>query len=201
MHPTQNDTDWLAPLTLTGTYVRLEPLEPERHAAPMFAHFDARATEFLVHAGKPIASAADLRAHLHELNALPNRRNWAVVMRDGDAVAGRVSILDVSVRDKRLEIGTMLTAPFWGSMVNPECKLLLMTHAFETLGVNRVQFKVDARNARSLASMARLGAVNEGTLRRYQIRADGFVRDSVMFSVLSDEWPAVKARLRLRINT
>jgi RimJ/RimL family protein N-acetyltransferase len=193
-------TDWLEPLTLTGAHIRLEPLDPDRHTAPMFEHFDARVTEFLAHGGKPIESAGDLRMHLEELNALPARRNWAVVMRANEAVAGRVSILEVSTSDKRLEIGTMLMAPFWGGMANPECKLLLMTRAFETLGVNRVQFKVDARNARSLASMAKLGAVNEGTLRRYQIRADGFVRDSVMFSVVRDEWPAVKARLRARVG-
>jgi hypothetical protein len=75
-----------------------------------------------------------------------------------------------------------------------------VTHAFESLDVNRVQFKVDARNMRSLRSMAKLGAINEGTLRRYQIRPDGFARDSVMWSVLSDEWPAIKARLQARLQ-
>jgi N-acetyltransferase len=196
-------TDWLAPVILTSTHIRLEPLDPARHAARMYEHFDARVTEYLARGGKPIESAADLHAHLDELNQLPNRRNWAVIVNADESVSGRSSILDVNVSDKRLEIGTMLMAPFWGGVANPGCKLLLMTYAFETLGVNRVQFKVDARNARSLGGMAKLGAVNEGTLRRYQIRADGFVRDSVMFSVLSDEWPVVKARLetRLRINT
>jgi RimJ/RimL family protein N-acetyltransferase len=193
-------SDWAAPLILTGRHIRLEPLDPVRHAAPMFAHFDERVTQFLAHGGNPIASADDLRAHLAEINALPNRRNWAVIMLADGAVAGRASFADISVVNRWVEIGTMLMAPFWGGMANPESKLLLMTRAFDALGCNRVHFKVDARNDRSIGSMLKLGAVNEGTLRQYQIRADGYVRDSVMFSVLKDEWPGVRAKLAERVS-
>jgi N-acetyltransferase len=84
-------------------------------------------------------------------------------------------------------------------MANPEGKLLLMTRAFEVLQVNRVQFKVDVRNERSQGSMAKMGAVREGVLRQYQIRADGFVRDSVMYSVLRSEWLEVKQKLKARV--
>jgi N-acetyltransferase len=185
---------------MTGRHIRLEALDADAHAGPMFAHFDERVTQFLAHGGKPIASADDLHAHLAEINALPNRRNWAVVMLADGAVAGRASFSDISAANKWVEIGTMLMAPFWGGMANPESKLLLMTRAFDELGCNRVHFKVDARNARSIGSMQKLGAVNEGTLRQYQIRADGYVRDSVMFSVLKDEWPGVRARLVERLG-
>lgn len=192
--------DWLEPVTLEGVHVRLEPLDPHAHAAPMFAHFEPRVTEFLARGGTPVETEADLREHLSELNALPHRRNWAVRLLAGDHVAGRISFADINESDRWVEIGTMLMPAFWGSPANPESKLLLMTRAFEVLRVNRVQFKVDARNARSQGAMEKLGAVREGVLRQYQVRPDGYVRDSVMYSVLKNEWPAVKARLQLRVQ-
>ena len=121
-------------------------------------------------------------AYIERLNALPNRINFAVLV--GGEVAGRISYSEVRPSDLWVEIGTMLTPPFQGTAANPEAKLLLMTRAFEDLGANRVQFKVDERNARSLRALERLGAVREGTLRQFQVRPDGFARSSVMFSVL-----------------
>jgi N-acetyltransferase len=94
----------------------------------------------------------------------------------------------------------MLTSAFFGGPCNPEGKLLLMTRAFEHLGANRVQFKVDSRNERSQAAMLKLGATREGVLRKYQRRPDGFLRDSVIYSVLSDEWPEVKRKLEIRLR-
>ncbi|CAM5403836.1 hypothetical protein SFIMM107S_03073 [Streptomyces griseus] len=79
--------------------------------------------------------------------------------------------------------------------MNSETKLLLLTHAFEELGMGRVQLKTDHRNERSQAAIARLGARREGVLRRHRRRPDGSWRDSVYFSLLADEWPAAKARL------
>ena len=88
----------------------------------------------------------------------------------------------------------------WAGVVNPECKFLLMRHAFETLKFHRVEFKTDARNARSRAAILKLGAREEGIFRKHMIMADGHVRDSVWFSVIDDEWPAVKAGLEKRIK-
>jgi RimJ/RimL family protein N-acetyltransferase len=195
------DATWLGAPTLTGRAVRLEPLDPDAHSVSMFAHFDARVTEFLSRGGKPIASADDLREHLASLNALPDRVNWAVRMLADGAIAGRISYSEMKSSDRWVEIGTMLMPAFWGGAANPESKLLLMARAFEVLGANRVQFKVDQRNSRSQGAMEKLGAVREGVLRKYQIRPDGYVRDSVMFSVIADEWPEVKARLRARLAT
>lgn len=93
----------------------------------------------------------------------------------------------------------MLLPAAQGGAVNPEAKLLLMARAFEVLGAGRVQFKVDARNARSLRAMHKLGAVQEGTLRQYQVVSGGYARDSVVFSVLRSEWPAVRAGLEARV--
>ncbi len=187
------------PVTLIGKRIRLEPLNLNLHAAPMFEHFEPRVIEFLARGGEPVRTAIDLRDHLEMLNALPKRLNWAVVMLETAAVAGRISFSEINESHRWIEIGTMLMPRFWGGPANPEAKLLLMTRAFEVLGVNRVQFKVDTRNERSQKAMEKLGAVREGVLRQYQIRADGFARDSVMFSVLRSEWPTIKARLDSRL--
>jgi RimJ/RimL family protein N-acetyltransferase len=114
---------------------------------------------------------------------------------------GTSSYLDVSVHDARLEVGsTAYTPAVWGSAVNPEAKLLMLEHAFEVLNVGRVQLKTDVRNTRSQQAIARLGATYEGTLRRYQRRTDGSVRDTVMFSVAAEEWPDVRAGLQRRLG-
>jgi len=118
----------------------------------------------------------------------------------GTAV-GTSTYLDVSVNDARLEIGGTAYAPgVWGTAVNPDAKLALLTHAFEVLGAGRVQLKTDVRNTRSQQAIARLGARYEGTLRRYQRRADGSVRDTVLFSIVTEDWPAVRAALEHRLT-
>jgi RimJ/RimL family protein N-acetyltransferase len=85
------------------------------------------------------------------------------------------------------------TPLLWGSAVNPDTKLTLLTYAFETLGAGRVQLKTDVRNIRSQQAISRLGAHYEGTLRRYQRRRDDTIRDTVMFSIIAEGWPAVRA--------
>jgi RimJ/RimL family protein N-acetyltransferase len=100
-----------------------------------------------------------------------------------------------------VEIGwTWITPAFQRTAVNTEAKLLQLTYAFETLGAGRVALKTDGRNERSQAAIARLGAVREGTLRRHMRLPDGYVRDTVYFSILADEWPGVKARLEERVR-
>ena len=126
------------------------------------------------------------------------RHMW-VVERNG-AIVGTTSFLDVSVNDARLEIGSTMYAPSeWGTDLNPTCKYLLMSYAFGELGMGRVQLKTDIRNARSRNAIERLGARFEGVLRRYQRRADGTVRDTVMYSVIAEEWPSVREGLVARI--
>ncbi len=125
---------------------------------------------------------------------------WPWTVRMDGAVVGTTSFLEVSPVDARLEIGFTTYAPsVWGTVVNPECKLLLMAWAFEVAGMGRVQLKTDIRNAQSQAAIAKLGATFEGVLRRYQRRADDTVRDTVLFSVIADEWPAVRSGLEQRI--
>jgi RimJ/RimL family protein N-acetyltransferase len=126
------------------------------------------------------------------------RHMWAV-LRQGEIV-GTTSFLDASVHDARLEIGSTMYSPSqWGSDLNPTCKFLLMSFAFGELGMGRVQLKTDIRNVRSRNAIERLGARHEGVLRRYQRRTDGTVRDTVMYSVTAEDWPAVRAGLLTRI--
>lgn len=123
---------------------------------------------------------------------------WTV--RRGGEVVGTTSYLEVSPVDARLEIGfTLYARRVWASEVNPACKLLLLEWAFEVGRMGRVQLKTDIRNARSQAAIERLGATYEGVLRRYQRRADGSVRDTVLYSITAEDWPRVRRGLAERL--
>lgn len=125
---------------------------------------------------------------------------WTV--RHDGRVVGTTSYLDASPEDARLEIGFTVYAPdVWATTVNPQTKLLLLTHCFQELGAGRVQLKTDVRNIRSQRAIERLGARYEGTLRRYQRRSDGTVRDTALFSVTAEDWPGVRRRLVERLPT
>ncbi len=124
---------------------------------------------------------------------------WAVVV-DGRA-AGGTSYLDVDLDVGGLEIGwTWYAQELWGTDVNPTCKLLLMTYAFEDLGAGRILLKTDALNARSQAAIKKLGCQYDGTLRHNRVRNNGSVRDSAYFSLLAAEWPAAKHGLVARLG-
>lgn len=190
---------------LVGASIRLTPVDPDADAAELFAALD----EERVWAHIPFrpTDVESLATFLHDRCADPNYLLWAVrtvrpiADQPAGAIVGMSSYLDVSVRDARLEIGfTTYRRSVWATTVNPEAKLLLLGHAFDELGAGRVQFKTDIRNIRSQRAIARLGATYEGTLRRYQRRRDGSVRDSALFSVTAEDWPAVRARLAERVG-
>ncbi len=125
---------------------------------------------------------------------------WVVRENSTNKIVGTTSFLDTSANDARTEIGaTTYVKDVWATKVNPETKLLLLKYAFEELGMGRVQLKTDIRNVRSQQAIARLGATYEGVLRRYQRRADGTVRDTVLFSITVEEWPKVQTRLEERV--
>lgn len=120
---------------------------------------------------------------------------FAILNRDGQIV-GSTRLLDISTADRHAEIGwTWLTPKVWRTSVNTECKFRLLSFCFEELGFLRVQLKTDLRNLRSQQAIARIGAVREGVLRKHRVLSDGYVRDSVYFSILDDEWPTVKQNL------
>jgi RimJ/RimL family protein N-acetyltransferase len=124
---------------------------------------------------------------------------WVVLV-DGRA-AGSTSYLNVDLQVGGIEIGwTWYRRDLWSSSVNPACKLLLMGHAFDDLEAQRITLRTDALNTRSQAAIRKLGCQHDGTLRHDRLRADGTVRDSAMFSMLVDEWPAAAASLASRAS-
>jgi RimJ/RimL family protein N-acetyltransferase len=190
--------------TLTGDVVELSVVDLARDGHELFAALDDDGV--WAHMTSRPRTAEEHVEQLARALAL-GRLPWVVRLRkplgtfSAGSVVGTTSYLEVSVADARLEIGSTAYAPaVWGSGVNPETKLLLMGHAFEVLRAGRVQLKTDVRNLRSQRAIARLGARYEGTLRRYQRRADGSMRDTVMFSVTAEEWPDVRQGLRRRLE-
>lgn len=116
-------------------------------------------------------------------------------------IVGSTRFLDISEAHKSLEIGwTWYSPKYWRTRVNTETKLLMLQFAFEKMEVNRVQFCTDSRNVRSQTAIARLGAQKEGVLRKHRIIADGYVRDTVVFSILKEEWPQIKKELQEKLN-
>ena len=129
------------------------------------------------------------------------RKAHAVILKSSGAAIGTTSFLDINPAHNSLEIGsTFYAKEFWRSFVNTECKLIMLTEAFEERGVERVTLKTDSMNERSKAAIARLGATYEGTLRHHMRRPDGSWRDSAYFSILRSEWPSVQARLISKLD-
>lgn len=116
-------------------------------------------------------------------------------------LVGTSALAESDLRNESIHLGSTLYGPrWWGTPVNPESKLLLMTHCFEECGYGRVKIQTDTLNTRSQAAIAKLGATREGVIRRHIKREDGTFRDSVIYSILEDEWPQVKARLAARLR-
>lgn len=121
---------------------------------------------------------------------------FAVIHLTTNRAIGMTRFMDIRPQDHALEIGGTWYAPsYQHTAVNTESKLLLLAHAFEVLGCIRVQFKTDSRNIRSQEALDRIGAVREGVLRNHMILHDGYIRDSVYYSIIASEWPGVKEHL------
>jgi N-acetyltransferase len=191
----------LDPVVLEGAHVRLEPLAPRHVADLAVAGADPEVWRWM-----PVAAPsgeAEMAAIVEGLLARAGAGVQApfaqVEVASGRAV-GATSYLDIALEEGRIEIGwTWIGRPWWRTAINTEAKLLLLGHAFEALGLNRVALKTDVRNERSQAAIERLGAKREGVLRHQYVRPDGTLRDSVMYSVIPEEWPAVRAFLRQRL--
>jgi RimJ/RimL family protein N-acetyltransferase len=189
---------WVEPVTLAGTQVRLEPAG-EEHLADLVA----AGADPVVWAHMPWPQPRD-RAAMRAL--LETERRVALPFAQIEVATGRAigitTYRDIDERNRTLEIGgTWLGRPWWRTAINTEAKLLFLGHAFDDLRANRVAIKTDIRNERSQAAIARLGAKREGVLRHQMIRPDGSLRDTVMFSVIPEEWPGVREHLRARLAT
>jgi RimJ/RimL family protein N-acetyltransferase len=184
---------------LAGRRVRLEPFAEEHREGLRVAADDDRVWEFLPTNGR----GADFdRAFNDALVARDSgkRLPYAVRLLSSNELVGATSYIDPFPLHKRVEIGwTWYRPDLWAGPVNPECKLLLLSHAFDTLKLNRVQFVTDLLNTRSQAAIAKLGATREGVLRSHMITRGERLRDTVVFSIIAREWPQVKERLLARL--
>jgi RimJ/RimL family protein N-acetyltransferase len=188
------------PVTLEGELVRLEPAA-EHHAASLSKYITPETFRYFVTLNPKGTDEEAVKEYIRGCWAAPATLPFAIVLKESGAAIGMSCYLDIRSAHLMVEIGmTWIGEPFRGTKVNPEIKLLMMRHAFETLGCQRVQLKTDGRNLHSQAAIKKLGARYEGTLRQYGQMADGFMRDTVMFSVLPTEWPEVKAGLLERLK-
>ncbi|MFI9720538.1 GNAT family N-acetyltransferase [Streptomyces sp. NPDC052396] len=185
--------------TLTGRHVRLEPLA-HSHVPDLFQAVRGDeevwrwVSALMPHTEEEMHAVIDARLDN------PDRVPFAVIQLATGRCVGVTCYADISARDESLEIGgTFYGRAVWRTAVNTEAKLLLLTHAFEELGMGRVQWCADRRNERSRTAILRLGATYEGTFRRDRRRPDGTWRDTVQFAMLREEWPAAKERLTERL--
>jgi len=187
----------LTPTTLIGRSARLEPLTLAHAADLQVAAAEPELWRYMSFGS--LAEPARLRSWIEALaaeRAGGTGHAFAIVDQASGRAVGSSSYFDYTEKDRWLEIGrTFLGKPYWRTAINTECKYLLLRHGFEVLGVNRIQLKTDLRNVRSQNAIARLGAVREGVLRAHVVMYDGYLRDTVMFSIIAPEWPAVKQRL------
>lgn len=189
------------PVTLEGHEVRLEPMTTEHANDLGQAAADGKLWELMF---TSVPSPGDERAYIQM--ALDGQRDghmmpWVVRdLRDG-SVVGTTRYHDIIANIDRVEIGyTWYAKRCQRSHINTTCKLLLMTHAFETLGCQVVGLRTDILNLRSQAAIEALGSNRDGVIRHLGLRRDGSVRDTVMYSILLSEWPAMRARLEQRLK-
>jgi N-acetyltransferase len=184
---------------LTGRWVRLEALAETHREGLRAAAADERIWEHTLTAASGAGFDPWFEDALAE-RAAGARFPFAVRRLAEGLLVGSTAYLDFSARHRRVEVGSTWYHPSaWRTAVNPECKLLLLAHAFEAVGVNRVALVTDARNARSQAAIAKLGAVREGVCRCHMVTQGGRARDSALFSIIAPEWPRVRDGLLARL--
>jgi RimJ/RimL family protein N-acetyltransferase len=184
---------------LEGHFVRMEPLKPE-HKEEIRAAIDCEPATWSIMLVNPVGSGFEEYWSASCGAPLSERMPYAIRRLSDGQVVGTSTYFTASAKHGGVEIGaTFLRPDVRASAVNPESKILMLSHAFDC-GAVRVQFKVDSRNERSQAAVAKLGAVREGVLRRDMRTWTGHIRDTVVFSILDSEWPTVKLRLEQRLT-
>jgi RimJ/RimL family protein N-acetyltransferase len=184
------------PVVLTGETFQLEPLRQE-HAQGLYNR-GRSADDWRYMPRACFIDMADTRQWIDEAIEAPGQLPFAIVEKAKNKVIGSTRYLNIRPEHRSVEIGwTWLGQQWQRTAANTEAKLLLLSHAFDRLGCVRVEFKTDARNARSQRALERIGATREGVLRKHMIVQGNFARDSVYFSVIDSDWPEVRERLTL----
>jgi N-acetyltransferase len=191
---------WLEPVTLEGEWVRLEPLDLGHLEGLLTVGLESRIWTWMP---RLIATPADMRDFIADAlagQAGGSELPFATVEQSPRRIVGSTRYLNIEPAHRRLEIGYTWIAPAWQrTAINTEAKLLMLRHAFEVLGANRVEFKTDSLNEQSRTALLGIGAVEEGILRNHMISQDGRLRHSAYYSVIAAEWPAVRQRLEQRL--
>ena len=183
------------PTLLTDGRIRLEPLQLAHVDALKAAAADGELWNLRV---TSVPTPEDTQGYVERALAVDNRLPFVVVdLEDDDRIVGSTSYHDIVPAIDRLEIGwTWYAKSTQRSHINTSAKMLLLTHAFETLGAKVVGWRTDNYNFASQQAIERLGARKDGVIRHHAVRRDGTVRDTVMYSVVAGEWPEIKAHLR-----
>ncbi len=192
----------VSPVTLEGQYVRLEPLAKAHLAGLAEVGLEEELWRWIptrVRTREEMAAYIETALNEQEQGvALP----FAIVEKATGRAIGSTRYGNIDRTHHRVEIGWTWVAREWQrTAMNTEAKYLLLRHAFETLGCVRVELKTDSLNERSRAAILRIGALEEGTFRNHMITASGRIRHTVYFSIIDSEWPAVKARLKAKLNS
>jgi len=194
----------VSPLTLQGAVVRLEPLRHE-HVELFWEVAKSDLDDIFRWIPYSMKTPEDFRGVIAKAFQEQDRGEsivFATVEQSSGRAIGSTRFMNIDRVNRRVEIGSTWIAPPWQrTAVNTEAKYLMLRHAFEVWQCMRVELKTDALNTKSRNAILRIGAKEEGTLRRHLLTHTGRVRDTVYFSILDDEWPEVKAKLEARIST
>jgi RimJ/RimL family protein N-acetyltransferase len=192
-----------SPLTLEGSFIRLEPIRPD-HAELFWEVSKADLEDIFRWIPYSMKTREDFERLIDKAFTEQERAEsivFATVERKSGRTVGSTRFMNIDRANRRVEIGSTWIAPAWQrTPVNTEAKYLMLRHAFEVWGCVRVELKTDALNQKSRNAILRIGAKEEGTLRRHVVTWTGRIRDSVYFSILDDEWPEVKTKLEARLR-
>ena len=195
-------TPAISPFSLEGRHVRLEPLRPE-HASVLWEIAKDHLADLFQWIPYRLQTLEDFEKFNRQVLDEQVRGltvPFATVERASNVVVGTTRFMNMDLANRKVEIGSTWIAPRWQrTAVNTEAKYLMLCHAFEVWKCLRVELKTDALNQRSRQAILRLGAKQEGTLRKHMLTYDGRQRDSVYFSILDAEWPEIKSHLELKL--
>jgi RimJ/RimL family protein N-acetyltransferase len=198
---TEHAEPCLAPVVLEGRIVRLEPLSPDHLSGLVGAGRDPAIWTWMPADGSTAEGMAGIVATALAGRTTGSEMPLVTVERASGRIVGSSRYLAITPAHLRMEIGwTWIDPAFQRTAVNTEAKLLMLGHAFDVLGCRRVELKTDALNERSRAAILGIGATFEGISRKHLVMPGGRARDSAWYSILDDEWPAVRARLTARLE-
>ena len=190
----------IRPVLLEGRLVRLEPLSMDHHAALCAVGFDPELWRWTLNLVETPEQMREYMKAALDAQARGSELPFATCERASGRAVGSTRFGNIDRANRRVEIGwTWIARPWQRTAVNTEAKYLMLRHAFEQWGCVRVELKTDVLNETSRAALRRLGAKEEGVLRRHMITATGRIRDTVYYSILDTEWPAVKAMLEAKL--